>query len=837
MHRVTYFFILLFFIQLDLTCYAQSKLISITGQVIDPASVEPLSFVNIRFLGTTVGIRANEKGEFKFDLNTWPSDSLQFSLVGYEKVSVGFDTSINQHKIKVELYRSNTSLKKLVIKYDPNQALKLIKKVIENRDANNQDKAENYKYEVYNKMELDITRLPKGTFKGKGPLKAFGFMKDFIDSTNEEKPFLPMFLTETLSDYYFQTKPKKSKEIIKATKISGYKNASVSKFLGSMYQNINIYNNYIPIFDISFVSPIGATAPLFYKYTIVDTIQINYHDYYKVLFEPKRPGDHTFRGDILIHERDYAVKRVSMQVTGEQQINWVEKIDLVQEFDLIDEYDWFLVKDKFFVDFNAYDVTKVAGFIHRKTTTYKNIVINNPAVENIINDKTDKNDLVITDGADERDATYWDTNRHGELSDNEKSIYRMIDTIQSLPIYNKYYNFLYFLSTGIKEFGALELGPIYNIYSYNIIEGNRIRLNLGTTPRLFKNAYINGYVAYGTLDQRMKYYGNVLWLFDRTPRKFINFTYMNDLDNTLGVYDTDVGSFDNIFSTIGRKANIPWKLVFVNKKRLEFFNEFHNGFSQLLSLEHKKTTPYAPLPIGEIFTSADGLPTNGATTFEIGLQLRFAYLEKYVEGNYWRTSLGTKYPAVKLYTGLGINNFLNSNESYFKVRLSVADNQPLGSAGKLYYHLFAGKVFGTLPYTLLEIHPGNEFYYYNKRMFSMMNRFEYISDTYIGLMVEHTMGSFIFKYIPGLQKTKIRTFWNAKGVYGGLTQANKERNFQDSFPFQTLTASPYLELGTGVENIFKLLRLDFVWRVAPSNIINDHPTKKFGVFCSVKFEF
>ena len=118
-----------------------------------------------------------------------------------------------------------------------------------------------------------------------------------------------------------------------------------------------------------------------------------------------------------------------------------------------------------------------------------------------------------------------------------------------------------------------------------------------------------------------------------------------------------------------------------------------------------------------------------------------------------------------------------------------------------------------------------------------MNRFEYISDTYVGLMLEHTMGSFLFKYIPGLSKTKIRTFWNAKGVYGGLTQANKERNLQDSFLFQTLTASPYLELGTGVENIFKLLRLDFVWRVTPQHMTNDAASKRFGVFGSIKFEF
>jgi len=282
---------------------------------------------------------------------------------------------------------------------------------------------------------------------------------------------------------------------------------------------------------------------------------------------------------------------------------------------------------------------------------------------------------------------------------------------------------------------------------------------------------------------------------------------------------------------------VPWKLVFIDQKRFEFFNETVNGFSQMLSIEQKRTTPYAPLPTTNIFVNGEGNSSDGVDITEVGLELKFAYLEKFVEGNYWRTSLGSKYPAIKLYTGLGLKNVLGGDVGYLKLRFSIADHQPLGSAGKLYYNVFAGKIFGTLPYPLLEIHPGNEFYYYNARTFNMMNRFEYISDVYVGLITEHSLGSFIFKYIPLIKKTKIRTFWNAKGVYGYLSQANEALNFNKGYPFQSLRSSPYLELGTGLENIFRVLRIDCVWRVLPERVQNDTPMRRFGVFGSVKFEF
>ncbi len=808
----------------------------VKGIIRDAMTEEIIPFATVFFPNSAIGKKTNDDGTFEFDLKTLPNDTLIVSVLGYAKKKIVLNKNEYTYYFNVELETDVHKIKEVVIRYDKNPGWTLIKKVIANKEINNYDKAANYSYEVYNKLELDINKIPKGAFNKNPVLKDFSFINKYIDTTSEEKPFLPLFLTESISDYYYQKKPKKTREFIKGSRTSGYKNSSVQTLLGSMYQNINVYSNSIDVFDVKFISPIADNAGFYYSYEITDTQKIDGLECYHVFFTAKRKGDRVFDGDIWIHENDYALKMANLTLGKDQNINWVNKVSLFQEFKLYDDTLWFLIKDKFYVDFLITQKGNSPSYMGKKTTTYKNIIVNNPKNISILEDKKIKENIVINNEALDRNENYWNDVRHDSLSKNEKAIYKMIDTIQSLPVYKKYYNTIYFLSTGIKEFGPLEIGSLYNLYSRNPIEGTRVRLNLGTTPKLFKNIYLNGYVAYGFNDNRFKYNANALWLLKRKPRMYLFASIKSDIDNSISFYDNNVSSFDNIFNTSFRKKGVPWKLAFVEQKRFEFFNEFHNGFKQMLSFEHKKFSPYSPLPYQGIFEANDKNNTT-ITTAEIGLELRFDYLERFIEGNYYRTSLGTKYPAVKLYLGLGLKDIFQSQYQYQKIRFAISDYQAIRSMGGISYTFFAGKILGTLPYPILEVHPGNEFYFYNGRTFNMMNRFEYISDTYVGLFLEHTMGPLFFKYIPQVKKMKLRTFWTAKGAYGKLSTENQLLNQNKGYDFQTLSKSPYFELGTGIENIFRIFRVDFVWRVMPERVSTDTPARKFGIFGSFKFAF
>ncbi|MFI5187643.1 MAG: carboxypeptidase-like regulatory domain-containing protein, partial [Chitinophagales bacterium] len=181
----------------------------------------------------------------------------------------------------------------------------------------------------------------------------------------------------------------------------------------------------------------------------------------------------------------------------------------------------------------------------------------------------------------------------------------------------------------------------------------------------------------------------------------------------------------------------------------------------------------------------------------------------------------------------GISGILKSSYNYSKISGSISDYIKIPPYGSISYNVFAGKTFGTLPYVLLDIHPGNELYYYDPYAFNMMSKYEFISDNYVGVNIEHNFGNGIFRLVP---KLKFRQFWTAKVLWGSLSKENVALNFLSGTNFQTLNGHTYMELGTGIDNILHVFRIDFIWRVLPATLSKkgDHP---FGIFGSFNINF
>ena len=825
------------FIIPDIIAPPKTEGYEIGGVVQDKNTGEGIPFATVFFPRSEVGTSADLNGVFSIKTDHLPNDTIRFEAIGYESVFKILSKDKKNYGFYIELPRSENTLEEFVLRPGEDPAITLIKNIIRKKPDNNPDRTENYKYEVYNKLEVDLERLSKSQFE-KLPIpymKRFSFIYDNLDTSAEGKPFLPFYFTETLSDYYFQKEPKKQREFIKAAQVKGVNNESVTKFLGSMYQNINAYDNFIPVFDKNFVSPISNNGLFYYKYRIKDT-QVAYgYNIILVQFTPRRSGENCFYGDFWVVDSIFALQRVTMEVPKLANINWVDGVSVYQEYAPIGDSIWFPVKDKFIAHFTATYGAKLPGFIGRKSTSYKEISINDPSIPSVLNNKQYKQDVIVTDTAGHSDDAFWASVRHDTLSKNEKKIYKMIDTLESMPIFTTYKNMIRFFASGVKDVGAFEIGPYWYIYSNNIIEGPRFRLSLGTNPRLHKDVYLNGYIAYGLRDEKLKYKIAGLWLLDRKPRMYLYGSYTHDIDRTTNYYDEV--STDNIFSVAVRKKNIPWKLAFVDEYRFEFYKEYFSGFSHQVSMIQKSYDPYAPLPSTTIFTNKEGNPVEFIQNTELNLRLRFAYKEKFVEGNYYRYSLGSTYPVVEARIGIGLKNVLNGGYDYQKVSLSVSDYIQIPPMGILYANIFGGKYFGTLPYPLLEIHPGNEFYYYNKYAFAMMNNYEFISDQYAGINLEHNIGGGVFNYIPLLKRLKMRQFWTAKALYGDLSNANKLLNLNKGYPFRTLDEQPYVELGTGISNILQVFRVDFVWRVSPKSPPGEPLSRRFGIFGSVRFNF
>lgn len=832
-----------------ISCSALSQTKIISGFIKDSHSEEPIPFASVQLKRSGIGKLSDSSGHFILRLTTEQlADSLTVSYVGYTYFSRALTVPAGDTLFLIINLERGSIQKEVVVKSKKTRGWYLWRKIVQKKPDNDRYRFENFAYELYNKLEVDLNRINTDKFKNIRPLRPFGFIIDqTVDSTSEDKPFLPIFLTETISDYYFQKTPLKRREEIKASRTSGLKNESVQKLLGGMDQNVNVYNNYIPVFDKRFVSPLSDNGDAFYNYRLTDTQYIGGKRFFHLVFAPKHQGENTFLGDCWVHDSSFAIQKMNLRLAADANVNFVEKLSIIQEYKLVKDSIWFLSKDKFVIDVAPIGKQKF-GVTGRKTTTYQNISINAGSVWEALQKNKKLEETVILPGASEQTEVYWQQQRHDTLSKNEKAIYAMVDTLQKMPLFKKYTNTITFLATGYKPIGNYEYGPWFNVISYDRIEGIRPRFDFGTSTAFSKKWWLRGYLAYGFRDQQFKGRFEVTHLFKKNPRERLYLSYLNDFDFGQAYYD-EVGQ-DNIFSLAIRKQGVPLKFLKIEQQKIEYSKETNSGFTFGVIATHKQFNPVRALPSLSYFDE----PGNGGTlnNTELTFRVRFAYLERFLEGTFLRSSLGSPYPIAELRYSKGIAGVFNSKYNYNKVSLSINDYQKIGGAGEIYYNIYGGRVFGTLPFTMLEIHPGNEIYYYNKYAFNLMNRFEYISDRYAGINFEHNVGNGMFRLLKPTRSLKLRQFWTAKLLWGNLSDANKKLNYTDQyydestmkfntetgtgwFPFQTLGDKTYMELGTGVDNIFKVLRIDLIWRVLPSDAAT--ATKRFGVFGSFKIQF
>ncbi len=810
--------------------------ISFSGTVIDSHTKEPVSFASVYFAGSAVGKTTDSAGRFSFVLNNFKDDTLKVSFIGFEIYKMPITHLQNNQTLNIQLERGNAK-GEVVVKAKWNRGLFLWKKIMSKKKQYNRYDLGNFSYEAYNKLEIDIKNFNADKAKKNFLLKNFAFIFDNMDSTSEAAPFLPAYLIESLSDYAYQKNPKKFYENIKASQTKGFNNESFSKLLGVMNQNVSIYSNFVNVMDKDFISPFNDNADAYYVFTVPDTQVVNGGKQYHFVFRPKRTGQNTFEGDAWVTEKTFQIRKISMYLGKEANINFIDRISVFQEYLPINDSVIFLNRDKFFADFRVLGKNSLT-LIGRKTTSYKDIVINSDSLTATFKDqhieelvKSEKSIVKNSDSA-------WVNLRHDTLSKNEKAIYTTIDKLMEMPRFQKLQTNLKFLFGGYRNIGKFEIGSWFNWISGNQWEGTRLRFDLGTNKKLFKDVYLHGYVAYGTRDKKFKGLAEAFWIAKRQPNRIrLHLAYQNDVDN--GINQVGEVSQDNIFSLAVRKPNFTRKFINVKDIRFDAFGDLGKGFSTELFVSHRQYTPLLNLPPLSTFTVSSGTPL---TNFELALKFRFAYLEKFIETDYNRYSLGTKYPVVEAMFSKGIKGVFNSAYNYTKYSLLIKDMMKISPYGTIYYRVYGGKINGTMPFTNLENHPGNDLFYYNPFAFNLMNRFEYLSDKYAGINMEHNIGSGLFRFIPITRKLKFRQFYAVKTLWGSLSNANETVNSYVSGPypkvhgFKKLNGKTYIEVGTGIDNIFKVFRLDFIWRLAPSPSYAGTGSK-FGVFGSFQIQF
>lgn len=772
----------------------------IRGIVTDAGTKEPIPFVNISFLHNPAGTVTNTEGEYFIETRN-PGDTLYFTFVGYEKQK--YKITVNKFQvINISLVPLTYELEEAIIVPGKNPAHRILDSIIVNKKNNNPDKLESYSYELYNKLELDLNNVDE-KLQNRSIFNQFQFIFDYVDtSAITGKSYLPFFITESISDYYFRKTPSLERENIKANKISGIDNESVSQYTGKMYQKINIYDNYIRIFEPGFVSPIANSGLLYYKYYLIDSTVIDGLWCYNISFVPKRKQERVFRGNFWVHDTTFAIKEIQMRLSTDANINYINDFLIEYKFKRINENDWFMNYEKLFVDFNLTD--RSTGFFGRKTSLYKNIRINEPIPDSI----DQKNDFVlINENTINNDESYWQDIRPVPLTPKEQSVYAMVDSIQQVPIYKTYEKIVGMFAMYHYVVGPLELGPYYKIYSFNGVEGDRIRLGGRTSNDFSTKLMISAYGAYGFQDEKFKYSLGTMYIFNKNPRLTTSISYKDDIEQ-LGMSHSALTE-DNFFGSLLQTGSND-KLTYVQELKANIEKEWFQGFSTTLDFTHKRIvhTPEVPFQL----TTANGVSFfHNIKTSELNLNIRWAQKEKYLYGEFERVSLGTIYPEFNLNLTAGIPDIIESDYEYYKINFNISHKFPISPLGYMKYILDAGILFGDVPYPLLKLHEGNESYVFDKYSFNMMNYYEFASDKYVSLYAEHHFQGFFLNKIPLIQKLKLREVVSGKILIGELS--SRHQSIMDYPENLYAVNDPYIEVSAGLENILKIFRIDGVWRL------------------------
>lgn len=819
-----FFLNLLLLSLLSLNAIGQST--KIRGNVVDSKTKQALPFVNISYKGTTIGTTTDFDGNYFLETRT-PGDSIYISFVGYKEkvfpVQKGSFQTLN-----VELDSETIDLQEIVVVPGENPAHVLLRKIIKNKRKNNPSRFNSYQAETYTKMEMDLNNI-KDDFKDKKIMRQFQFVFDYMDtSVITGKPYLPIFITESLSDYYYQDKPRVEREIIKASQMSGIQdNASLAQFTGQLHQNVNVYDNFIDLFDMGFVSPIADGGLRYYKYYLTDSAYRDGNWCYHVSFKPKRKQEPTFIGDFWVADTTYAIQNMQMRIAKDVNLNWVKDLVSNNEFQKLNDTTWFLKKQNLFVDFmlTERDSTKQMGFFGRKTVSYKNVKVNVPLREEII--KLDNN-VIVNEDALSQTEEFWNNERPFKLSERESGIYAMVDSIQNVPLYKNIVDIITTFITGYYIHGKFEYGPYYKLYSFNEIEGNRFMFGGRTSNAFSTKIMLNGHVAYGTKDQELKYGLGFLYMINKLPRETFGMQFKHDI-HQLGKSPNAFTEGNILASLLKRNPNN--KLTMLNQLEAHYEKEWFQGFSNTLKFRYRDIKPTEFVPF-----NAPGLdggdPVSRIKSSEIELRTRFTRNEKVIMGEFERIHLGGPVPIVNLYLTMGMKNVLGSNYDYQKIDLSVEHTFELPPLGNLYFLATGGKLFGKVPYPLLHLHEGNETYAFDPYAFNMMNYYEFASDQYASLFVEHHFNGLILNRIPLFRKLKWRTVVSGKGLIGSLSDKNNgalaNTDAYMLFP-QGLSdvSKPYFEASVGIENIFKFIRIDAMWRLTH---LDDNPYQDFEDF-------
>lgn len=833
---------MLFLVLMTIALGANGQNMVVKGLVRDSITGEPLPYVSVLLKGTTIGTTTDMDGGFYLTTSS-KSREVEVSYLGYVTKNLNVAPG-RKYNFTVELVPTSINLNEVVVKpkkekysKKENPAVIFVKKVIANRESNDPRNHDYFQYDQYEKMVFAMNDFqPKQRKEGEKAGK-FDFLVDYVDTLDLGRTILPVSEKEKVETVFYRKDPKSEKRLVRGAKSAGvdeiFSRDGIQQFLGEVFREVNIFQNDIPLFLNRFVSPLSTMGPNYYKYYLLDTLEVDGHKTVDLGFVPFNSESWGFTGHLYVSlDSTYFVERVKLNVPKDINLNFVGGMSIDQSFARAEDGTRIITKDDINVDFKLSQKSK--GMYARRLNIYSNQSFTPPAETEIFENSAPS---VTVQEAYRQPEDFWEQNRPEEAGKKKQNtVEKLMAKLRSVPIFYITEKVVSILVSGYIPTNKdpmkskFEFGPMNTTISGNALEGARFRVGGTTTTAFSKRLFLDGYAAYGTKDKKLKYDALVEYSFNdkkeyrkEFPVHSVRAEYSYDV-NQLG-QQYMYTSKDNIFLAWKRQKDS--RITYLRKAELTYYSEYYNGLGYGAVLRNKQETATDYVAFDRIGPDHTITPIKDYMTSELELKLRYAPNEKFYQTRNFRYPITFDAPVFTLNHTMSFKDVLGSDYTYHRTELGIQKRFWLSAFGYVDMIVKGGKVWNKVPYPLLIIPNANLSYTVQPESYTCMNAMEFLNDEYASWDITYFMNGALLNRIPLIKKLKWREVLSFRGLYGHLTDKNNpmlEGGDHDglfAFPkgSYVMTNTPYMEVGVGIENIFKFLRLDYVWRLT----YRDHP--------------
>ena len=801
----------------------QTPVTQITGLVRDSLSREGVPYATITLVGTSEGTLANDKGGFT--VNTRSSFSrLRVTAMGYRPKEVAVKSGQGS-VVLIDLVATGVELDEVIVrkgkeKYSKknNPAVDMIRKLRARRDDNDPRRQPHFDYTQYERMMLGFGDID-GMLKKPEEQQ---WVEQYADtSLLTGKRVLPFSIKETVARDHYSRDPEMHKQVILGTKTAGIDERidqeNIKKVLDDFMGEIDIFQNDVTLLTNRFVSPLSRIAVDFYKFYLNDTVMLDGERCAVLSFVPFTPQTFGFLGRLYVSLEDTTmfIKRVSMGVPHDINLNYVERMSIEQDFERAPNGSRLKVCDN--VEVSLKLLPNLPVLFARRETAYRGHNFERPEV-GVFNFDGDR--LVESSAAYMPDE-FWLEYRPEGVKTTASTVHNLMQRLRKLKLFYWAEQVIVVMVNGYvptSKASKFDIGPLNTMVSGNSLEGLRLRLGGMTTVNLSRNWFARGYVAYGFRDEKFKYMGSLEYSFipkksldQEFPIHSLRLTHRYDVDKLAQHYLYT--NQDNVFLTLKRHKDV--RIQYLRTTRLEYRREWYNHFSIAFGFEHNihEATAYVP------FMYADGTDRKRYTQAGFTAQLRFAPGETFYQTRSYRIPINMDAPILTLTQTYMPKGFMGSLHEINKTELGLQKRFWFSAFGYADVIIKGEKVWSKVAYPDLLLPNVNLSYTIQPESYALMKPMEFVNDQALSWDLTYWGNGVLMNRLPLIKRLRLREVLTLRGLWGSLSDKNDPSKSGDVFLFpadalcQSMGDKPYMEAGVGIDNILTILRIDYVWRL------------------------